>query len=311
MPERDHFTNGRTWTFGTGFGLMSLSFGAQISGWGHWITVGAGYGVGIVLMLIAAVLITKSYFSRHPESHDGTLPTLALPPVPSKLVIHSANYGIEGKDSDVTATIRSHANSALVVRVGADLFHGFDPLVGVLKRLKVRYSFEGHEATVERPETELLVIPEDPYLKQAATREHERRLESANNVDGLFTALQIEAFRLARELDVLMKRIPVPKAETYQKDFPTQTEWHEAFTKAWTPHEEALPKVRAEYSHVLAPKVKDVVLRLRKEGCKEDTWIDQWFEQIPNELYLRTLRDKIVAMAHDLDGVHLSVVSNV
>jgi len=66
MPEREHFTNGRTWMFGTGFGLMSLSFGAHISGWSHWITIGAGYGSGVLLMLLAAVLITKSYFSRQP-----------------------------------------------------------------------------------------------------------------------------------------------------------------------------------------------------------------------------------------------------
>ena len=76
MAEREHFTNGRTWTFGTGFGLISLSFGAQIGGWAHWIAVGAGYGGGIVLMLLSAVLITKSYLPGQSEH-------LALPPPPS------------------------------------------------------------------------------------------------------------------------------------------------------------------------------------------------------------------------------------
>ncbi len=64
MAEREHFSNGRTATFGTGFGLMSLAFGAQVSGWTHWITIGAGYGSGVILMLLSSLWITKSYYSR-------------------------------------------------------------------------------------------------------------------------------------------------------------------------------------------------------------------------------------------------------
>lgn len=176
MAEREHFTNGRTWTFGTGFGLMSLAFGAQVSSWSHWITIGAGYGTGVVLMLGSAVLITKSYFSRHPEfpGVHNTLPPpehLKLPTSPSKLVIHSAYFGVEGgPDEDVAEKylrprILGHA---LAGWVGADLFGALDPAIGVPKRLKVRYSYEGREAIIERRENELLVLPEDPQLKQAA-----------------------------------------------------------------------------------------------------------------------------------------------
>ncbi len=83
MAEREHFTNGRVWAFGTGFGLVSLAFGAQIGGWHHWVTIGGGYGMGTLLMLGATVLIAKSYFSRHPELPAGRNalhpPELVLP----------------------------------------------------------------------------------------------------------------------------------------------------------------------------------------------------------------------------------------
>jgi hypothetical protein len=66
---------------------MATSFGAQIGGWTHWITVGIGYGISVVLMLIATVLITKSYFATQsglqamspaqaPETIPG-IPTLS------------------------------------------------------------------------------------------------------------------------------------------------------------------------------------------------------------------------------------------
>ena len=60
---------------------MATAFGAQVSGWTHWITIGFGYGIGAVLMLIATALITKSYFlgqSEHPATSTpqafGTVP---------------------------------------------------------------------------------------------------------------------------------------------------------------------------------------------------------------------------------------------
>src|ERR1035437_1138211 len=81
MVEREHFTNFRWFTFGTGFTLMATSFGAQIGGWTHWITIGIGYGIGFVLMLTATALVTKSYFSTQsgypaisPAQASGTIP---------------------------------------------------------------------------------------------------------------------------------------------------------------------------------------------------------------------------------------------
>jgi hypothetical protein len=85
MAEREHFTNFRCFTFGTGFAIMAAAFGAQIGGWTHWITIGIGYGVGIVLMLIATALITKSYFSGQSEHSAISSPQASgrIPGIPT------------------------------------------------------------------------------------------------------------------------------------------------------------------------------------------------------------------------------------
>ncbi len=170
MAEREHFTNGRTWAFGTGFSLVGLSFGAQISGWGHWIMIGAGYGVGTLSMLLPSVLFTKSYFSSQSE-HSTIAPKPTIGPFPadsSRLKIISAHYGVEGGPDDDVAEeyLRPRISGhALAGWVGADLFGPLDPAIGQHKRLKVHYSFEGRESIVERGENKLLVLPEDPLLK--------------------------------------------------------------------------------------------------------------------------------------------------
>jgi hypothetical protein len=107
MAEREHFTNGRCLTFGTGFAIMGTSFGAQVGGWQHWITIGAGYGVGIILMLIATVLITKSYFSRHPESHDGARPLPALPSVPKSQAVEDLFSSLQIEAFQLAKNLRS------------------------------------------------------------------------------------------------------------------------------------------------------------------------------------------------------------
>lgn len=124
---------------------------------------------------------------------------------------------------------------------------------------------------------------------------------------GLFSPLQIEAFQLAKELNILQNRLSVLHPD--QKIDSNETEWRMAFAEAWRPYEKELPKVQAEYSHSLATRVKDIVLRLRIAGCRTDQWIDRWFNQAPNDHYLGPLRDVIVAMAHELDGMNLSVAN--
>lgn len=90
MAEREHFTNGRCFAGGSGLTFLIAAFGAQIAGWQHWITIGMAYGLGIVLMFGAIVLITKSYYGQPakattpvPQSSVGIVP--GIPSVSSLL----------------------------------------------------------------------------------------------------------------------------------------------------------------------------------------------------------------------------------
>jgi hypothetical protein len=115
---------------------------------------------------------------------------------PSKLAIISASYGVKGgPDEDVAEKyLRPRiSGDALAGWVGADLFGALDPAIGKYKRLKVRYSYEGNEATIERGENELLVLPEDHRLKAAqmpsAAQATERALGLVGDLGGFLTRL--------------------------------------------------------------------------------------------------------------------------
>ena len=64
MVEREHFTNGSSWSFATEVALMGTEFTAHIGNWQHWIAIGFGYGSGVVLVLSAAVFTAKCYYSH-------------------------------------------------------------------------------------------------------------------------------------------------------------------------------------------------------------------------------------------------------
>jgi hypothetical protein len=96
---------------------------------------------------------------------------LTEPPLearPQRLKIIEAHYGIEGiNDPDVTHyLVERLCGNSYAELVGADLFHGFDPVSGKVKRLAVRYSFDGKESAVIRPENEWLILPEDMFLRK-------------------------------------------------------------------------------------------------------------------------------------------------
>ncbi|HZL50548.1 MAG TPA: hypothetical protein VFC37_06320 [Terracidiphilus sp.] len=100
------------------------------------------------------------------ETSHVDLPN-AKPQMESRLKIISSYYGVEGgPDEEVTEKYLKPrmAGDSLVGWVGADLFGPFQPVTGLLKRLKVRYSFNGKEATVTRPEHAILILPEDSFL---------------------------------------------------------------------------------------------------------------------------------------------------
>lgn len=89
---------------------------------------------------------------------------------PSRLEIIESRYGIDGgPDPEVTEQyIKPRIyRDTLVGFVGADLFGGFQPHIGPPpKRLKVRYRFDGEESMVVRGEGEMIVLPEDRFLKK-------------------------------------------------------------------------------------------------------------------------------------------------
>ena len=83
-----------------------------------------------------------------------------------RLRIISAHYGVDGgANADVAEEyLRPKVcGHSLAGWVGADLFGGFQPVIGLTKRVKVRYSFDGTEGTISKKEHELLVLP-DPSL---------------------------------------------------------------------------------------------------------------------------------------------------
>ena len=94
MPEREHFTNFRCLVFGTGFALMGAAFGAQVSGWNHWVSIGIGYGIGIALMIVATVLITQSVLSKKASSSAPQSPG-AMPGIPTLSGLLGQNPTVE------------------------------------------------------------------------------------------------------------------------------------------------------------------------------------------------------------------------
>lgn len=128
----------------------------------------------------------------------------------------------------------------------------------------------------------------------------------------LFSPLQMEAFQLAKELGRLLETLP-SVTELNQDDFAHNAQgvadYLMAHQAAWEPREKAFAMIRARYAHSLGARVRDVVLRLRIEGFGSDSWIDQWFDDAPNELYLKPIQDTLVAMAHEVNGIKLSVTT--
>lgn len=79
------------------------------------------------------------------------------PVVQEKLVILSATYGVTGKTNDVTQLLRSRIlpPGKLVCPVDNSSLGG-DPAIGMLKELKVNYSYAGEKVI---PEHEILTLP--------------------------------------------------------------------------------------------------------------------------------------------------------
>jgi hypothetical protein len=138
----------------------------------------------------------------------------------SKLTIISAYYGVDGgPDADVAEEyLRPRIRGdSLVGWVGADLFGGFQPVIGLLKRLKIRYSFNGEEGTVTRPEHAMLVLPEDAFLK--------KQINELNLISAILSPLQIRLLELAKRLRKMLYEIPAPKPLNHAATSEETTAW--------------------------------------------------------------------------------------
>jgi hypothetical protein len=139
------------------------------------------------LSLFAIMISLLHKTATHKPSMPSFSPEISKQP-PSRLKIISAHWGVEGVlggDPDkVDCLLERQSGNIFTSLVGLDLFHGAIPAKGKL-RLKVKYSFDGIEATVVRQDGEFLMLPEDPHLKSQTD---------------MFSPLQIEAFQLAKDL---------------------------------------------------------------------------------------------------------------
>lgn len=123
-------------------------------------------GVGAILNMLAYQRKKKTESERQLAPKESAATQIVIPA--RRLKIIEAHYGVEGiNDPDVTHYLLERLDgNAFAEPIGADLFHGFDPVSGKHKQLKVRYSFDGREATITRPEYAMLILPEDTFLNE-------------------------------------------------------------------------------------------------------------------------------------------------
>ena len=158
----------------------------------------------LLLLSVAGVLWIVGWLVGIKPESDHQEQAFQQPP--PRLEIISARYGAdEGPDIEVADKyLRPRINGdSLVGFVGADLFGAYQPRIGP-KRLKIRYSFDGEEATVVRRDQEMLVLPEDRCLKgQLEECQRQKKLDQNQEPEtklAMLLPVQIEAFQLAKDL---------------------------------------------------------------------------------------------------------------
>jgi hypothetical protein len=123
-----------------------------------------------------------------------------------KLVILSALYGADdASDRDVTEVIRRAiaSNGTVLLWIDNNLF-GFDPKIGKPKELKVHYTDrKGASKSVIRPENNLLVLPEDEWLKNLYVQASETITELRSGI----TPLSPEYLKLENDHNELKKKL--------------------------------------------------------------------------------------------------------
>lgn len=187
---------------------MGVTFGAQIEGWQHWITIGFSYAVGLLLLLGAAVLIAKSYYSEHGTAKRNTASPVnesdPPPHVKKTLALSSASksgvLGHYAKEADYLVRLLEDVwhhwdnNGEKLVYPLAKTTAIFNNTEGSIRLIKRWHAFcsvyEDHAANMKEdfPEFDTSVaagtVPEDveyhifmQHLKYHATQLKERSAE--------------------------------------------------------------------------------------------------------------------------------------
>ncbi len=238
------------------------------------------------LPITALFIITCLVFFGVIKLGQRQVPNIPIPTPPSethyRLKIHSAEYGAGKSVGQVDHYLRARATDVLYARVNADLFGGYDPASGLPKQLSVVYSFDGgKERTAVRNEHDLIVLPEDPEGPAA-----------------LFSPLQIEAFQLAKDIHKFLGDFE-PKPPQFEHDWPERKRL-ERITERGRWAEKLMNGYRLRFEK----RDKEIELKFGELGIKAHALSEQ-----PRKIEERIKRweEELVAMAHRMDGVNLSV----
>jgi hypothetical protein len=263
---------------------------------------------------------------------------------PSKLKIISAYYGGDAGENDTEVTQRylqpRILGDALAGWVGADLFGAFQPVTNQRKRLKVHYSFEGKEATIERRENELLVLPEDPHLKRTTQavdevevdrlrkleverkaelwraqesrrlcdeerREALKQLEELKLQPALFCPLQIEAFRLAKELLLFLRSLGNRPTGRSRDEFPdTKAGYDQYVTDRLNSVGLWEDQLTHGYALEFAPKVKTMMHKFGRQNLHDER-LHQYADGVATEVNIVDVQKALIELGHQMDFIHL------
>lgn len=198
-----------------------------------------------------------------------------------KLRIKSAEWGAGKSFGSVKNCLEERATDALIARVDADLFHGYDPASGILKQLTVVYSFgeDPTEYKVIRNQHDLLVLPQSP-----------------EGLDSRFTPLQINALTLAREIREFISGFePLPPQTEDASFVNARGKWSE--------------RLRSQYQIKFKKRLEAVLLEFQAINIRPDpSFITRGVARANIEKLAEA--DALVAMAHKVDDVELKGTYN-
>lgn len=239
---------------------------------------------------------------------------LAAQKPPSKLVIHSANYAAvngKGKTCDVTKFMRQiivgdclvHDIESHSFQIGGENFVPKDPCFGEPKRLQVTYSYDGEpETTVERPEHSRIVLPQDTGIdKLSALLKIAESVRDGTLVDGpLFSPLQLEAFRLAKELRTFLEGLGL-KPSVDKSKYPVTPEGLEDFVRDSLRTEDPwLNKLQHGYAAQFSARIDNIMHRLAAESLR-DFKLEQSAKSVYDDSQVLDIAERIQLLAVKLD----------